>query len=119
MLYSDITNVMLDDGAPVESNFVEEGSILDSGSWVVLETSDLTEEAQQFIDYASDPEIQDILAEDLYTAPVTDEQYSELDDETYERVAGPGPEEAIVPYYDLYLEDEDWVNERWEEFIIG
>ncbi|SNR54470.1 ABC transporter substrate-binding protein [Halorubrum vacuolatum] len=119
MLYSDITNVMQADGAPVRSNFPEEGSIIDSGSWVVLDTSDLTEEARQFIDYASRPDVQDTLAENLFTAPVIDLEHSELDDETYERVAGPGPEEAIVPYYDLYVEEEDWVNERWEEFIIG
>jgi putative spermidine/putrescine transport system substrate-binding protein len=119
MLYSDITKVMQEDGAPVESNFVEEGSVLDSGSWVTLETTELTEEAQQFIDYASRTEVQDTLSENLFTAPVIDREHSELDDETYEEVAGPGPEEAIVPYYDLYLEEEEWVNEQWEEFIIG
>ncbi len=119
MLYSDITKVMQEDGAPVQSNFVEEGSVIDSGSWVVLEPSEMVEEAQQFIDYASRPEVQDRLAEGLFTAPVIDREHSELDDETYEEVAGPGPEEAISPYYDLYLEEEEWVNEQWEEFIIG
>ncbi|SFC42566.1 putative spermidine/putrescine transport system substrate-binding protein [Halobiforma haloterrestris] len=119
MLYSDITKVMQDDGAPVQSNFVEEGSVLDSGSWVALETTELTEEARQFIDYASRPEVQDRVAESLYTAPTIDREHSEIDDETYEEIAGPGPEEAIVPHYELYLEEEEWVNERWEEFIIG
>ncbi len=119
MLYSDITKVMQEDGAPVQSNFVEEGSVIDSGSWVVLEPSEMVEEAQQFIDYASRPEVQDRLAEGLFTAPVIDREHSELDDETYEEIAGPGPEEAISPYYDLYLEEEEWVNEQWEEFIIG
>ncbi|RQG91957.1 ABC transporter substrate-binding protein [Natrarchaeobius chitinivorans] len=119
MLYSDITLVMQDDGAPVQSNFVEEGSILDSGLWVTLETSEVKEEARQFIDYASQPEVQDRLAENLYTSPTVEEQYSELDDETYERIAGPGPDAAISPKYELYVEEEDWVSERWEEFIIG
>ncbi len=119
MLYSDITLVMQDEGAPVESNFVEEGSVLDSGSWVTLETSESLESAREFIDYASDPTVQDRVAENLYTSPTVDREYSELDQETYERIAGPGPEEAIAPYYDLYVEEEDWVNERWEEFIIG
>ncbi|WP_440772235.1 extracellular solute-binding protein [Natronorubrum sp. DTA28] len=119
MLYSDITKVMQEDGAPVRSNFVEEGSVIDSGSWVVLEPSGMVEEAQQFIDYASRPEVQDRLAEDLFTAPVIDREHSDLDDETYEEVAGPGPEAAISPYYDLYLEEEEWVNQQWEEFIIG
>lgn len=119
MLYSDITLVMQDDDAPVRSNFVEEGSILDSGLWVTLETSELKEEARQFIDYASQPEVQDRLAENLYTSPTIDREYSGLDDETYEKIAGPGPSEAITPSYDLYVEEEDWVNERWEEFITG
>ncbi|MWV39165.1 extracellular solute-binding protein [Natrialba sp. INN-245] len=119
MLYSDITLVMQDDGAPVQSNFVEEGSILDSGLWVTLETSEVKEEARQFIDYASQPEVQDVLAENLYTSPTVEEQYSEIDDELYERIAGPGPDEAITPKYELYVEEEDWVSERWEEFIIG
>lgn len=119
MLYSDITLVMQDDGAPVQSNFVDEGSILDSGHWVTLTTSEMKEEARQFIDYASRPEVQDRVAENLYTSPTIDREYSEIDDETYETIAGPGPSEAITPYYDLYVEEEDWVNERWEEFIVG
>lgn len=119
MLYSDITKVMQEDGAPVQSNFVEEGSVLDSGSWVVLESSDMIEEAQTFIDYASQPGVQDELAENLFTAPVIEDEHSEIDEELYEEIAGPGPDEAIVPHYDLYLEEEEWVNERWEELIIG
>ena len=119
MLYNDITLVMQDEGAPVQSNFVQEGSILDSGHWVTLSSSELTEEARQFIDYASRPEVQDRVAENLYTSPTIDRQYSEIDDETYRTISGPGPDEAIIPKYELYVEEEDWVNEQWNEFIIS
>ena len=119
MLYNDVTLVMQDEGAPVQSNFVEEGSILDSGHWVTLTSSGLTEEARQFIDYASRPEVQDRIAENLFTSPTIDRQYSEIDDETYETISGPGPDEAIIPKYELYVEEEDWVNEQWNEFIIS
>ena len=118
MLYNDVTLVMKDEGAPVQSNFVEEGSILDSGHWVTLASSELTEEARQFIDYASRPEVQDRVAENLFTSPTIDRQYSEIGEETYQTIAGPGPDQAIIPKYDLYVEEEDWVNERWNEFII-
>jgi len=100
-------------------NFVEEGSILDSGLWVTLDSTDLVDEAREFIDYASRPEVQDRVAENLYTSPTVERQYSELDDEMYERIAGPGPDEAIVPTYELYVDEADWVNERWEEFIVS
>ena len=119
MLYNDITLVMQDDGAPVESNFVEEGSVLDHGSWVTLTTSDLKDEAREFIDYASQPEVQDTLAENLFTSPTITRENSNLDDETYDKIAGPGPSEAITPKYELYVEEEDWVNEKWNEFIIS
>lgn len=119
MLYNDVTLVMQDEGAPVQSNFVEQGSILDSGHWVTLTSSNLTEEARQFIDYASRPEVQDRVAENLFTSPTIERQYSEIDDETYRTISGPGPNEAIIPKYELYVEEEDWVNEQWNEFIIS
>lgn len=118
MLYNDVTLVMQDEGAPVQSNFVQEGSILDSGHWVTLDSSNLKDEAREFIDYASQPGIQDRVAENLYTSPTIERQHSEIDDDTYETIAGPGPSEAIVPKYELYVEEEDWVNEQWNQFII-
>ena len=119
MLYNDVTLVMQDEGAPVSSHFVEEGSILDSGLWCTLKSTDLTEEAKTFIDFASRPEVQDTIAQNLYTSPTIDRQYSELDEEMYQTIAGPGPGEAIVPSYDLYFEEEEWLNEKWNEFIIS
>ncbi len=119
MLYNDVTLVMQDEGAPVETNFVDEGSILDSGHWVTLRSSDLTEQAREFIDFASRPDIQDRVAENLFTSPTIERQHSEIDDEFYTKIAGPGPSEAIVPKYELYVEEEDWVNEKWNEFIIN
>jgi len=119
MLYNDITLVMQGDDAPVRSNWMQEGSILDHGSWVTLKTTDLTDEARQFIDYASRPEVQDRIASNLFTSPTVRREHSDLDDETYQRIAGPGPESAITPKYELYVEDEEWINERWNEFIVN
>jgi putative spermidine/putrescine transport system substrate-binding protein len=119
MLYNDVTLVMQDKGAPVQTNFVEEGSILDSGLWVTLKSSNLKEEARQFIDYASQPDVQDTIAQNLYTSPTIKREHSSIDDETYEKIAGPGPSEAITPKYELYVEEADWVNEKWNEFITN
>ncbi|MFB6270745.1 MAG: PotD/PotF family extracellular solute-binding protein [Halobacterium sp.] len=120
MLYNDVTLVMKDKGAPVQSNFVQEGSILDSGLWVTLKTSDLKDEARQFIDYASTPDVQDTIARNLYTSPTIKREHSSIDAETYEKIAGPGPSEAITPKYDLYVGDSsDWVSEKWNEFITN
>lgn len=119
MLYNDVTLVMQGEGAPVQTNFVEQGSILDSGHWVTLTSSGLTDEARQFIDYASQPAVQDRVAQNLFTSPTIDRQYSEIGEEEYQTISGPGPDEAIVPKYELYVEEEDFVNEQWNEFIIS
>jgi len=73
----------------VQTNFVEEGSILDSGMWVTLETSNLKEEARQFIDYASQPDVQDAIARNLYTSPTIKREHSSIDAEMYDTIAAP------------------------------
>lgn len=119
MLYNDITLVMQDNGAPVQSHFVEEGSVLDHGSWCTLKTTPFVDAAAEFIDYASRPAVQDRVAQNLYTSPTVTKEHSELSAETYEKIAGPGPAEAITPEYSIYLDEEAWINEQWNEFITG
>lgn len=119
MLYNDITLVLQDQGAPVESTFVEEGSVLGSGRWVSPKTTDKTDAITQFIDYASQPTVQDRVSENLFTVPTIEEQYSELDSETYQKVAGPGLGEAIIPNFDMYVDKQEFVNQLWNELIIG
>ena len=118
MLYNDITLVLQDQGAPVESTFVDEGSVLGSGRWVSPKTSEKTDVITQFIDYASQPAVQDRVSRNLYTVPTIEAQHSELDSETYERIAGPGLGEAIVPNFDMYVDRQQFVNQLWNELII-
>lgn len=118
MLYHDITLVLKDQGAPVESMFVDEGSVLGSGRWVAPKTSEKADAITQFIDYASQPSVQDRVSENLFTVPTIEEQHSELDAETYEKVAGPGLGEAIIPNFDMYVDRQEFVNQLWNELII-
>jgi len=118
MLYNDITLVLQDQGAPVESTFVDEGSVLGSGRWVSPRTSENGTAITQFIDYASRPAVQDRVSRNLYTVPTIEEQHSELDAETYQRVAGPGLDSAIIPNFDMYVERQEFINQLWNELII-
>jgi putative spermidine/putrescine transport system substrate-binding protein len=119
MLYHDITLVLQGQGAPVESRFAEEGSVLGSGRWVAPKTSEKQEAITQFIDYASRPEVQDRVSENLFTVPTIERQYSNLTDEDYERIAGPGLDEAIIPQFDMYVDRQQFVNQLWNELIIS
>lgn len=118
-LYNDVTQVLVDKGAPVVSVFPKEGPIVDRGEWIVLRTSSRKEEAFAFINYASRPSVQQRITENLYTIPTVRQNLITLKPDLAERVLGPGPEKAIVPEYRIYLDLEDWLNERWKETIIG
>lgn len=118
MLYHDITRVLqVEQDAPVESTFADEGSIFETGEWVVPRTTDNLEEVREFLEYSSRPEVQDHVADMLFTVPAVEEQYSELDDEGWEISAGPGIDEAIHPQFDMYVEEEALVNQLWNEMI--
>lgn len=118
MLYHDITRVLqVEQGAPVESTFVDEGSIFETGEWVVPRTTENEAEVKEFLEYSSRPEVQDHVAEMLFTVPIVEEELSGLDEEGWEISAGPGIDEAIHPNFEMYVEEEELVNELWDEMI--
>jgi putative spermidine/putrescine transport system substrate-binding protein len=119
MLYHDITLVLKSQGAPVASQFVDEGSVLGSGRWVAPKTSEKKEAITRFIDYASDPEVQERVTKNLFTVPTVERQHLELSDEDYTNFAGPGLEEAIIPKFDMYVERQQFINQLWNELIIS
>lgn len=119
MLYHDITRVLkVTQDAPVESTFPEEGAVLGSGRWVAPRTTEMADEARQFVEYATKPEVQDRITETLFTVPTIERQHSSLGDEAYARAAGPGLDEAIIPSFNLYVEQEEMVNQLWNELIV-
>jgi putative spermidine/putrescine transport system substrate-binding protein len=115
--YHDVTGLAAAAGQPVRSTFPEEGGVLDSGSWVVPRAATAVDQAQAFIDYMARPDIQARLARFVGTAPTVDRALTDLTDEEFAAVASDIP--PILPYYDLYLDRADWVNQQWTEMITG
>ena len=113
--YHDVTGLAAADGFPVRSTFPAEGGILDSGSWAVTRASDMVDEAHVFIDWFSQPEIQDMVARTIGTAPTVDREHLSLSDEEFDAVSS--DVEPIVPRYDIYLEMGDWINQIWSERV--
>lgn len=115
--YHDVTGLAAADGFPVRSTFPEEGGVLDSGSWAVTRASDKVEEAHEFINWFSQPSIQDLVARRVGTAPTVRREFLSLSDEEFAAVSSEG--DPIVPKYELYLERGDWINQVWSERITG
>ena len=117
-LYNDDTQVLVDEGLPVRSIFPSEGPVVDRGEWVILRTSGRKEEAEAFVNYSLRPDVQQRVTTNLYTIPTIRSELVTVPADIRERVIGPGAEGSIVPQYHIYLDWEDWINERWQELIV-
>jgi putative spermidine/putrescine transport system substrate-binding protein len=106
-------------GAPLRSVFPTEGAILDSGFWSISKTTESIGACVAFIDWMCRPEIQQELALTLGTIPSTNRDTLTMTDEEYEAVAGPGPETALRPKYEIYDKWEDWIDQNWTELILS
>jgi putative spermidine/putrescine transport system substrate-binding protein len=120
--YHDITMFAASEAGgsnPLRSVFPTEGAILDSGFWSVSKTTENLGACVTFIDYMCRPEVQQELALTLGTIPSTKRETLTMSDEDYEVVAGPGPETALRPKYEMYDEWEDWIDQNWTELIVS
>lgn len=115
--YHDVTGLAASDGFPVRSTFPDEGGVLDSGSWAISRVSDKGAEAQEFIDWFTQPEIQDLVARQVGTAPTVERTFLSLSDEEFAAVSS--DTEPIIPKYALYLEKGDAINQLWSERITS
>ncbi|ADI14537.1 ABC transporter substrate-binding protein [Truepera radiovictrix] len=115
--YHDVTGLAAADGFPVRSTFPQEGGVLDWGSWAVSRASDKLEEAQAFINWFSQPSVQDLVARQVGTAPTVERTFLGLSDEEFARVSS--DIDPIVPKYELYLERGDAINQLWTERITS
>jgi putative spermidine/putrescine transport system substrate-binding protein len=106
-------------GNPLRSVFPTEGAILDSGFWSISKTTENLGACATFIDYMCRPEVQQELALTLGTIPSTKRETLDMSDEEYEVVAGPGPETALRPKYEMYDQWEDWIDQNWTEMILS
>jgi putative spermidine/putrescine transport system substrate-binding protein len=116
-LFHDVTLVMEEEGQPVESVFPEEGALQNDGAWVILDSTDYPDEAIEFIDYSLRPDVQKRITENLYTAPVIQESELDMSEDLYSRVYGPGPEASIRPSHEVYLDNEEFLSQKWRELI--
>lgn len=118
-MYNDVSLVMKEKGASVETKFPKEGGVMNFGSWTIIKTTDYPDAAKKFVDYAVRPDVQNEITKKLYTAPTIDQSELDISDDLYEKVYGPGPDAAIRPYNELYLEEEEWITEQWKQTVLS
>ena len=115
--FHDVATLAAKEGFPVRSTFPSEGAIVQYGSWVVAKNAPALEESQIFIDFTCDPTTQALISRNVGTAPIVDRKLTDLTDDEFAAVSSEIP--PIAPRYDIYLDDGEWINQRWSTMIAG
>ena len=106
---------MRNENDPVLSTFPEEGGVLDFGSWALVDGSTKGEAAHVFLNYCCDPAVQSEITRHLCTAPVVPRRLTNLSDKEY--LAATSVNTPIIPRYDVYVKDGDWITKTWGEMM--
>ena len=116
--YHDVTQVMISDGFPMRSTFPKEGGVIDFGAWAMLTSTDKEDVCYEFINWCASPEAQTTTTENLWTAPVLPrDMLPNLSDEAFNLASSEIP--PIVIDYDIYVQNGDWIAEKWQELLTG
>lgn len=116
MYYHDVAQLMAADGFPIKSIFPKEGNPVGYGSWCLSTLSDKKAEAEEFINFSSDPATQALMSRKIGTAPLIPQSKTDLTDEEFASVSGTP---AIQPNYEAYLDKETFIKENWEKMLAS
>lgn len=114
MYYHDVSQLMAADGFSIQSIFPKEGNPQDYGSWCLSALSEKNAEAEEFINFSSDPATQALMSRKIGTAPLVDKSKTDLTDEEFEFVSGTP---SILPAYEAYLDNETFIKETWDTML--
>ena len=114
MYYHDVSQLMAADGFSIASLFPKEGNPQGYGSWCLSTLSEKKDEAEEFINFSSDPATQALMSRMIGTAPLVDKSKTDLTDEEFAFVSGTP---AIQPAYEAYLDNETFIKETWDTML--
>ena len=113
--YHDLIVLSTFDGAPLASHFPAEGGIGSDAYWVVPSASQMTDEAQAFINYMSQPEVQAAMAFEMGIFPMVSQESMGMSDEDYALVGSAVP--PITVQTQIHLDNADFIDEAWFKMV--
>ena len=115
MYYHDVAMLSVWDGKPIATTFPQEGGVAVDAFWSVPAKSQMTDEAQQFINYMAQPEVQELMALTMGIFPLVPRETMNLSDDDFAAV---GSEiEPIVPQTAIFLENQEFIEEAFANMI--
>ena len=87
MYFNDTAQTMVRSGTAVRSIFPKEGAVQSTNYWCQPTASTKVDEAQEFINFCSTPEAQQLIARYVGSAPVIDRRLTNLTEQEFARVS--------------------------------
>jgi len=113
--YHDLIILSTFDGAPLASHFPQEGGLASDAYWVVPAASTMSAEAQAFINYMSQPEVQAQMAYQMGIFPMVSQESMGMSDEDYALVGSAA--EPIVVQTQIHLDNAAFIEEAWFKMV--
>ncbi len=115
MYYHDVAMLSVWDGKPIATTFPKEGGVAVDAFWSVPAKSDMKDEAQQFINYMAQPEVQEKMALAMGIFPLVPRSSMNLSDEDFAAV---GSEiDPIIPQTALFLKHQEFIEEAFANMV--
>ncbi len=113
--YHDLIVLASFDGAPLASHFPKEGGIGSDAYWVVPAASTQQEEAQAFINYMSQPEVQAAMAFEMGIFPMVSQAAMDMSDEDYALVGSAIP--PVTVQTQIHLDQAEFIEDAWFKMV--
>lgn len=115
MYYHDVAMLSVWDGKPIATTFPKEGGVAVDAFWSVPAKSPMKKEAQIFINYMAQPEVQQEMALAMGIFPLVPRSSMTLSDEDFAAV---GSEiDPIVPQTAIFLEHQEFIENAFANMI--
>ena len=115
MYYHDVAMLSVWDGKPIATTFPAEGGVAVDAFWSVTAKSKMKDQAQQFINYMAQPEVQEQMALSMGIFPLVPRGSMNLSDDDFAAV---GSEiEPIIPQTAIFLDNQEFIEEAFANMI--
>jgi putative spermidine/putrescine transport system substrate-binding protein len=117
MYFHDVSQIMKSEGTAVESIFPKEGAVLGFNAWALPVSTTALEEAHAFVNWSCSPECHQLIARNVYAAPLIERSKLDLTDEEFAKVGAAG--KPIVLAAAAKVKHADYMSQQFLKMVTA
>lgn len=117
MYFHDVSMIMKNEGTPVVSIFPKEGALQGFNGWCIPVATKLVEEAHTFVNWTCTPECHQLIARNVFAAPLIERSKLDLTDEEFAMVGSAGT--PILVAAEAKVKHADYMSQQFIKMITA